>query len=348
MKGLNEEHLNELKKRMVKVLLERRTLHNHRLLNKYFVIAVDATGQASFDHKHCDNCLHRTSKKSGKTTYFHNVLEAKLVTPNGFAISLGTEWIENADTEYKKQDCERKAFVRLAKRLKSDYPRLPICIAADGLYPYEGFFDICRDNNWRYIASFKDGSLPTVWQEVDSLGELQRENCHQQTRTQGNKSLKNNYRWVTDINYRGHQLQWIECVETVRQPNEKELSTRFVYVTDLTPDRTNIAELIAAGRLRCKIENEGFNEQKNGGYNLKHKFVRNSYLATKNYYQCLQIAHIINQLLVMTKNFQALLIGKMTIKHIWRCLQSLMGYGDVDEMELEIIDTTPCQIHFVT
>ena len=106
-----------MKKRMVQVLLERKVLHKYRLLNKYFEIAVDATGQASFDHRHCDCCLHKTSK-SGKTTYFHNVLEAKLITSNGFAISLGTEWIENADSEYEKQDCERNVFVRLAKNLK--------------------------------------------------------------------------------------------------------------------------------------------------------------------------------------------------------------------------------------
>lgn len=348
MKVLDEKHLKGLKQHMVKVLLNRKSLHKLRLQNKWFEIAVDATGQASFDHQHCENCLHRTSKKSGKTTYFHNVLEAKLITSNGFSISLGTEWIENVGSEYEKQDCERKAFIRLAKNLKSHYPRLPICIAADGLYPYQGFFDICRENDWRYIANFRDGCLPTMWKEVDSLGVLQSANCRQKTYTKGNKSFKNNYRWVTDIDYRGYNLHWMECVETKREPNKKESSTRFVYVTDLTPDRTNIAELIAAGRLRWKIENEGFNDQKNRGYNLKHKFSRNSYLATKNYYQCLQIAHMINQLLVISKKFQGLLVGKMTLKHIWLSLQGFMWYGDVNEEKLEAIDTTPCQIRFVT
>jgi hypothetical protein len=41
-------------------------------------------------------------------TYFHSVLEARLVTPNGFSISIATEWIENPEGgEYDKQDCER-------------------------------------------------------------------------------------------------------------------------------------------------------------------------------------------------------------------------------------------------
>ncbi len=66
---------------------------------------------------------------------------ASLVLPNGFSISLVSEWIENPlEQAYDKQDCERKAFTRLVTRLKQAFPRLPILIVADGLYPYEGFF----------------------------------------------------------------------------------------------------------------------------------------------------------------------------------------------------------------
>ncbi len=101
----------------------------------------------SFDKQHCEQCLHKTSKK-GHTTWMHHVLEARLVTANGFSISLMSEWIENpADKAYDKQDCERKAFTRLASRLKQAFPRLPILILADGLYPYEGFFATCKANH---------------------------------------------------------------------------------------------------------------------------------------------------------------------------------------------------------
>ena len=60
--------------------------------------------------------------------------------PNGFSISLMSEWIENpADQVYDKQDCERKAFTRLATHLKQAFPRLPILILADGLYRMKVF-----------------------------------------------------------------------------------------------------------------------------------------------------------------------------------------------------------------
>jgi hypothetical protein len=44
----------------------------------------------------------------------HHVLEAKLVVGN-MVFSIGTEFIENENEEVTKQDCELKAFHRLAK-----------------------------------------------------------------------------------------------------------------------------------------------------------------------------------------------------------------------------------------
>jgi hypothetical protein len=49
------------------------------------------------------------------------------------------------------------------------------------------------------------------------------------------------------------------------------------------------------GRLRWKIENEGFNVQKNGGYALEHAFTKNP-TASKVFYYLLQVAHTIFQL----------------------------------------------------
>ena len=103
---LAEEALERLKHWLVKKLLEKKVLHKYRFLRRWFVVAIDATGMMSFTEKHCEQCLHQTSKK-GKTTYFHNVLEAKLITPNGFALSLATEWIANPTEAYDKQDCVR-------------------------------------------------------------------------------------------------------------------------------------------------------------------------------------------------------------------------------------------------
>ena len=65
-------------------------------------------------------------------------------------------------------------------------------------------------------------------------------------------------------------------------------------------------KLQCAGRLRWKIENEGFNTQKNLGYNLEHKYSRISFVATRNYYQCMQLTHLIEQLTLISKQIKEL------------------------------------------
>lgn len=88
--------------------------------------------------------------KNGKRTYTTYVLEAKLVTLSGFSISIATQWIENpTDDRFNKQDIESKAFKRLSIDLKKSFPRLPIMLLLDGLYPNKPVIDICRKNNWK-------------------------------------------------------------------------------------------------------------------------------------------------------------------------------------------------------
>lgn len=306
-KQLSTEELEQLKKELVKSLINRKVFYKFRLFGAYYRVAVDATGVMQVEEGHCDKCLTKTynrGKDNEKTVYFHNVLEAKLICENGFCISLGTEWIENED-DYEKQDCEHKAFKRLAQKLKKDFPKLPICIVADGLYPNKPFFEICIKNNWEFIVTFKDGNLKSLWEDVE-LDLLISENM----RTIVAKTIEQVYRWLNKLNYQGIELSWIECLEK---------DFRFVYLTSLNADYHRTKDLCDSGRLRCCIE-DSFNSQKNRGYNMGHKYSRTSMQATKNYYAAMQIAHLINQLYELGSLFRPLLTGKITISHLWNLM----------------------------
>ena len=69
----------------------------------------------------------------------------------------------------------------------------------------------------------------------------------------------------------------------------------FQWITDLEVTKRNLEELVEAGRGRWKIENEGFNNQKNGIYRIEHLNSRNR-TAMKNHYLLTQIADLIMQL----------------------------------------------------
>jgi hypothetical protein len=109
--------------------------------------------------------------------------------------------------------------------------------------------------------------------------------------------LKNDYKYFQGIEYKGHTLYVAETLFEKQHKLTGEIEqTRFVHVTHIPLDENNVHQISQAGRLRWKIENEGFNNQKNNGYNAEHKFSRTNFNATKNYYQLMQIADIINQL----------------------------------------------------
>ena len=338
--------LDKLKMNLMSLLFEQKWLRKYRLLDIYYLIAVDATGIVSFDRRHCPHCLTKTIKegkngrklKKAKTIYFHYVLEAKLVTSNGLALSLASEWIENPVGDFVKQDCERKAFVRLAAKLKEQYPRLPVCILADGLYPYENAFKICEDNGWKFIFVLKDESLKTVQEEL-TLTRLGKPAFTSHT----NKTswrIKRESRYHTDIAYHNkYTLNWMQCVETRTQIIDSKKKTPdsipktetscFEYVTNIKPDDGNVETLCSGGRLRWKIENEGFNTQKNNGYALEHKFVEKSYNGLQNYYTILQIAHAINQLLEKGKTVTEIRKQrpKETITNLWDNLRGFLIYS---------------------
>lgn len=355
MSLLDVNQIEQLKQKMVKTLLQRKTFHNSRYRRHWFRVAVDASGMGRYDHQRDDQCLHRTSK-TGKVTYFHTVLEARLITASGFSISIATVWIENPEHgEYDKQDCERKAFSRLAVKLKRVYPRLPILILADGLYPYEGFFALCKANRWSYCVSFKEGNLPSVWQEVFALQPLQHPNTRQEVSyLPGGKTMTQVFHWVTGIDYHGHQLNWLACEETVTsaKPTDAEAPPKpnhFVQITDLPVNERNVVDTSKTGRLRWKIENEGFNTLKNGGYGMEHHYARKSYTALKNYFQFMQMAHMIHQLMTLNTRFQNdFMTGKNhpTLKNLWLMLIAAMQWADLDEQDLERINATRRQFRF--
>jgi hypothetical protein len=72
-----------------------------------------------------------------------------------------------------------------------------------------------------------------------------------------------------------------------------------------------------------------------------------SWQAAKNYYQCLQIGHLINQLMLLSTTFQAHLQGKMTCQHLWQCLMAFLLEGDLSRHLLNTLLQRRIQIRLL-
>jgi DDE_Tnp_1-associated len=283
---------------LTETLIRRKVLYSTRLLDHYYLVAIDGTGVLVFTERHCAQCLTRTHH--GQTVYYHPVLEAKLVTPTGFAFSVLTEFIENPGEQPTKQDCELKAFYRLAERLKQRFPRLPICLLLDSLFAGGPTFSRCEQYDWKYLITLQEGDLPSVHQDFDALTKLAPENQVRFTPS-GYPPVPQDFRWMNDLNYvdseqQAHTLAVLECLET-EQLDGQPHTTRFQWVSNFKVTAQKVIPLAnQGGRLRWKIENEGFNVQKHGGYALEHAYTQNP-TAAKIFYFLLQIAHLLSQLM---------------------------------------------------
>ena len=275
---LDYNEIDDIRKYMFKALIRSKMFDRFRY-KKCIQLIVDATGLTSLDYNLNGNCLTRT--RDGKTKYYKYVLEAKVVFGN-MLISIDSEWIENnkLNNEKDKQDCEINAFKRMSARIKKNYPKLKFIVTGDALYANTSMINICKDNNWHYIFNLKKDRLKNIYQEFE-------DNINYE-----NEVSKENYYLSSNIQFKENKVNALRFIEK----DKKGKTIIFNYITDLKVDNNNIEEIVIMGRRRWKIENEGFNEQKNGTYNISHLCSRFEN-ALKIHYLLIQIAHTIRQLL---------------------------------------------------
>ena len=237
LEKLDPMELEEIKQDLVYHLIRKRSFEDARYKKKWLVI-VDGTQLYCGQRKLNEHCLERCSNKGTDkeiTLYHRDVLEAKIYFGEKLVASIGSEFIENNGEDRKrqenmsaeeiKQDCETKAFFRLAERIKKRFPRLPILLLADSLYASKPVMDLCREYKWEFLIRYKKGSIPSIMEEYEKIPE----------------------------------------------------------------------KMAETGRKRWKIENEGFNRQKNWQGSITHTCSWNDQ-AQKNHYLMAQISDFMKQL----------------------------------------------------
>lgn len=291
LKHLDPQELQDIQQDIVYQIIRRKSFVDSRFMKKWLII-VDGTETYSGSQKHNNQCLERHHNKGTEhesVNYYESVLEAKIYFGEGIVASIASEFIENnsEDAERQKgmnadeikQDCETKAFKRLAAKLKRRFPKLPIIMLLDSLYASEPVMTLCRENGWDYIIRFKDGSIPSIAGEYKAIPE---------------KESVGHAEYINDIMYNEIQVNMLKyCEEKIEKG--KIVRTTFQWITNITITLKNAEKLASAGRKRWKIENEGFNRQKNWQEDITHACSWNRN-AQKNHYLMLQISDFMKQL----------------------------------------------------
>ena len=284
----NPEELENIQKDIVYSMIRRKTFDDARVRKRWQVI-VDATELDEGYKKKNDGYLSRCYNKGEEaefTKYHRSILEAKIYLGNNLVCSIASEPIENSDEyvngseEAIKQDCESKAFVRLAAKIKKKFPRLPIVITADGLYVTQRVLQICKDYHWDYIIRYKEGCASSIAKEYRALPEVEKSGTDME--------------FQNDIMFQDFDVNLIYYKDK-RKVDGGEKTTGFAWITSIRITKNNAKKIVRAGRNRWKIENQGFNRQKHWQGNIEHAYSWNE-RAQKNHYLMEQIADFMKQL----------------------------------------------------
>ncbi len=293
--------------------LIRKKKFRHLLRKNRYLVAIDGTQK--YVMKECWDKRYPYRKvqgTDGEREYYAYVLEAVLVFSNGMVLPLMSEFLENSeelsaveDYEKWKQDCELKAFHRLAKRLKQAFPKLSLTLLLDGLYANGPVMEACRRNKWEFMIVLKDKSLPLVWEEAEGLMRLDIAGEYQLKREwQGRRQL---FRWANGIEYdysaKGHKsltVHVVVCEEAFEEVSAKSglvvtKTSRHAWISSNPIDRKNVHERCnLMGRKRWLQENNILKE-KHQGYSYEHTFSHN-WSAMKGYHYLMHIARMINEM----------------------------------------------------
>jgi len=177
LENIEVEQIQECTIELLKDLIRRKKFKNYLINNKY-VLAIDGTQKFYRSYNWQEECLKRHTGENKTAQYYVYVLDCTLILENGIVLPVMSEILENKDykTEEEKQDCERKAFERVAEKLKRIFKGKQIVVLLDGLYACGPIMRTCKNNGWDYMIVLKEDSLPNVWHEALGLMKIESDN----------------------------------------------------------------------------------------------------------------------------------------------------------------------------
>ena len=298
---IEKEEIEKLQYKINYQMIRNKTYEDSKILGKYNLV-LDATRFQKAHYEISKEWLKET--KEGKTTWYLSMLELKLVA-NNMAISIMNEMIKNEDKkkeneteeeiknksiEELKQDCELNASKRMLPRFRRTYPRLPVRIIGDSLYPSIGLIELCEKENIEYIFVLKDKRIPTLLSEFLTLVSM----------SEGNREIIETKEkivltlWENNIDYKGKK---VNVIRQIIKNKKTEQYGKWMWITNREITRKNLYKIIYCARVRDYIENQGFREQKiTSGIELEHIYSKDV-KAIKVIYTIIQITHLIMQII---------------------------------------------------
>jgi hypothetical protein len=341
---------------MLRKLIRRKKFRN-LLHQKKYLVAVDGTQKHLMNEGWDERYLRRKIKgKAGEYQYYAYVLEAVLIFTNGMVLPLISVFLENngelegiENDEEWKQDCELKAFYRLAKRLKHEFQKLRLIILLDGLYAKGPVMEVCRKNKWEFMIVLKDKSLPSVWEEAEGLMRLDTKGEYRQERMwQGRQQT---FRWVNGIEYEYGKrkiltIHFVMCEESWEESDKSggvmRKTGRHAWISSEPINRKNIHERCNLAARKRWLQENNFLKEKHQGYHYEHIFSHN-WNALRGYHYLMHIARMLNEMLLYSDSLIEH-VKEVGFQSAIKKFRIAMTYRELDTERLRRLAASPGQL----
>ena len=245
-------------------------LEPFRFLKGYYLMALDGTQVFRSDSRSSEACLVQTDPKTGKKTYYQQMLQGALIHPDRKEVlPLPPEMIVKQDGT-AKNDCERNAAKRFLENFREAFPDLDVIVTEDALSPNAPHLRELKKHNLHFILGVKPGDHKFLFDDLDA--------AHREGLTKefeipdpSHPDGKHKFRYLNEVPINQSNLDLeVNFLEYWQiSPSETK---HFTWVTDLRITSKNAYPIMRGGRARWKIENETFNTLKNQDYHLEHNF----------------------------------------------------------------------------
>jgi hypothetical protein len=243
-----------------------------RIPNGQLLIALDGTQYHRSESIHCKHCT-VSRHHNGENSYAHTALTPVVVTlGHNRVVALEPEFVVPQDG-HDKQDCESVAAKRWLAAYGARYRGRQVTLLGDDLYSRQALCEQILALGLNFIFVCKPSSHETLYEWLPDLARSGGLHTHQVLRRQGKKSYTDTYRYAAQVPLRDGDdalaVNWCELI-TTNAAGERVYHNAFVTAHAI--DQSTVAQIVAAGRARWKIENGCNNTLKTKGYHLTHNF----------------------------------------------------------------------------
>jgi hypothetical protein len=237
------------------------------------LISLDGSQYFSSQEIHCPNC--RVTVRDEEPYYSHLVMMAVVCGPQQeHVICLDPEFITPQDG-HEKQDCEQQASKRWVERNAARFEPWSVTILTDDLHCHQPFCELLLKHRLHFILTCKPDSHEALYEELALLERVDGAISTKVVRKwNGRYHERRVYRWAEQLPLRGDlkalMVNW--CELTISNEATDQQLYHNSWATDHPLDEQLVIEVVAGGRSRWKVENEGFNVLKNQGYHFEHNY----------------------------------------------------------------------------